>query len=89
MNKVTFRLYTWDEWVADILIRTQNAFNNGDIDLDDLIHGCKLDPDDPAPFCKTFMFDELYENRVFVSDHKTKDCYWFINGDSTACIILS
>jgi hypothetical protein len=86
MNTVTFRSYTWDEWVADIIVKTQEAFICGDIDLDDLIHAPKLDPDNPQPFCKAFMFEQLYENRVFVSDHKTKDCYWFINSDNTACI---
>ena len=86
MNTVTFKLLTWEEWVADIYIRTLAQFKNGEIGLDDLIHAPKLDPDDPKPFCARFIFDDMYENRVFVSDHKTKDCYWFINGDTTSCI---
>lgn len=86
MKTVSFKNLTWDEWVADIVIRTQNAFNNGAIDLDDLIHAPRLDPDNPSPFCTHFHVDDIYETRVFVSDHKTKDCYWFINGDSTSCI---
>ena len=86
-DKITFKVISWDDWSNAITEKITEELRIGsDIDVEDLIFAPKLDPDDPRPFCKTFMWDDVYENRVFVRVHSNKDCYWFINSDST-CLI--
>lgn len=57
-----------------------------EVTVDDLIHAPKLDPEDPKPFCKRFVFDGIYENNIFVRHHSDKSCFWFISGDTTSLI---
>lgn len=56
------------------------------LDVEDIVCGPPLDPENPQPFCKSYMFDSIYENHVFVRHHTDKDSYWFINSDDTSLI---
>jgi len=87
MDMITFKVLSWQNWSDAIVAKTQIELNiNIDIDIEDLIYGPALDPENPKPFCSKFMFNKLYEDRVFVRHHTDKDSYWFINGDST-CLL--
>jgi hypothetical protein len=83
-TKLTFKVISWQDWSDAIMEKVRSEIkSNMDLDIEDLVYGPALDSDNPKPFCSRFMFNELYEDRVFVRDHKNNDCYWFINGDST------
>ena len=86
MNTITFKILSWVEWSEAISKRIAEELKHGNITVDDLIFAPKLDPDNPKDFCKIFAWDDVYENNVFVKDHKEDNCYWFINGDTTSLI---
>lgn len=94
VNTVTFKVWEWSEWVEDIVSKIKGEIKYDldgsshitDITVDNLIHAPKLDPENPQPFCQSFMFGGIYENHVFVRHYNDKDSYWFINSDST-CLI--
>lgn len=95
IDTVTFIVREWDEWVADIIKRVgkqvKSSFDDpnnylGDVTLEELILSPKLDPIDPQPFCKSHVFANIYENNVFVKDHKEPNCYWYISGEDTKLI---
>ena len=87
MDTITFKVISWQDWSDDLMKRVLSEIqNNMDFDLEDLVYGPALDPENPKPFCSNFMFNALYEDRVFVRHHTYKDSYWFINGDST-CLL--
>ena len=90
---VTFELWEWSEWVEGIISRIKGEIKYdieggsvNEITVDNLIHAPALDPENPKAFCKHFMFDNIYENRVFVRHHSDKDCFWFINSEDTFLI---
>jgi hypothetical protein len=84
-NSIKFEVWEWSEWVEDIISRIKGASMN-EITVDNLIHAPKLDPEDPRPFCKSFMFDGIYENKIFVRHHIDRDSYWFINSGDTSLV---
>jgi hypothetical protein len=85
-----FKIVKWEDWCEAIRLRIKEELSRdeavAEIDLEDLMYGPALNPDDPSPFCKYHMFHNIYENYVFVEDHKQKDCWWYINGDGTSLI---
>ena len=86
-DKISFKVISWDDWSNAITKRIIEELRYAvDLDVEDLIFAPKLDPENPKDFCKRFVFDELYEDRVFVRHNTNKDSYWFINGDST-CLL--
>ena len=89
----SFIIREWNDWVDDIIKRTseqlKGLLNNGfdeDVSVDSLIHGPKLDPENPREFCGYYMFSNIYENNVFVKHHKEPNCYWYISSDTTSLI---
>jgi hypothetical protein len=86
-TNLTFKVISWQDWSDALMKNVLSEIQiNMDLDLEDLVYGPALDPENPKPFCSNFMFNELYEDRVFVRHHTDKDSYWFINGDST-CLL--
>ena len=94
-NEESFIVREWAEWTADIVKRTSEQVKesfgdpNGYLDnisIEDLIHSPNLDPENPAAFCKRHMFNNIYENYVFVKHHKDPTCYWYISSDDTTLI---
>lgn len=85
-DSITFKVISWQDWSRKLIDNITIKLKIDNIAAEDLIFAPKLNPDDPRPFCKHFMFDDVYENSVFVRDHKTDNCYWYINGDTTHLI---
>lgn len=90
---ISFEVWDWSEWVEDIVNRIKGEIKydieGGAVDgitVDTLIHTPALDPENPLPFCKCFMFDNIYENKIFVKHHTDRYSYWFINSDDT-CLL--
>jgi len=81
-----FKVVKWNDWCEAIRLRIAEELKQdegvAEVDLEDLIYGPALDPTNPSPFCKFHMFHNIYENNVFVEDHKEKDCWWYINSDA-------
>jgi hypothetical protein len=93
LNTVSFEVWEWSEWVDDIVGRLKKELRYdfdgnpfAEVTVEDLLFSSKLDPDNPLPFCNEYMVSNIYENHIFVKHYKEKDCYWYINSDSTTLI---
>lgn len=83
---IKFKVMTWEEWSADILVNIADEMSCGNIDLEDIVYSPFLDFNDPKPFCAHHMFNGIYRNRVMVKHYTEKDCFWYINSDDTILI---
>lgn len=93
-EQLTFEVWEWDKWVRKIVDQFKTELNGQctptDINLmiTDLLKAPALDPENLLPFCTHFMFEDIYQDRIFVSHHTDPNSYWFINGDHT-CLIYN
>lgn len=83
MKTITFKVLTWQEWTKDIETKVGTALSRKALSANDLIYGPKLDKEDIKAFCDAFMFEDIFENKVFVEHHSNSEYLWFINDDDT------
>ncbi len=85
-----FKIVLWDDWIEAIEKRIKEELAQdeavADIELNDLLYGPSLDEEDPQKFCAYHSMNNIYENYVFVTHYKERNCYWYINGDGTTLI---
>lgn len=75
-----FKIISIEEWLKDIEKNIQT------LPATELLYGPKLDRENLKEFCEYYMFDNIYEDHVFVKHHEEPDCYWWIEGYNTTLI---